>query len=260
MTQPDLTNDDKLFELWQAEEKRPFTGFDFTYFADKWIDEAPPWSYETLVCELMAGADAVLDIGTGGGEKLSAFKDLFPAKTVATESYPPNLQLARARLEPLGVEVIEFDDGLDTVLPLPDESFDLVINRHSAFNIADIARILKPGGAFLTQQVDGRNLSDLSAAFDSTQLWTYFTLDFALNLLRQTQLTVVLAEEWTGKLIFQDTGTLVYYLQAIPWTVPGFTVEKYRRHLQALQQQLEREGALTFTQRRMLIKAKKEKL
>ncbi len=49
MTQPDSSNNDKLFELWQAAEKRPFTGFDFAYFADKWIDEEPPWSCEALV-------------------------------------------------------------------------------------------------------------------------------------------------------------------------------------------------------------------
>jgi len=246
---------EQLFEFWKQEEQRPFTGFDFSYFADKWVDEGPPWSYEAMVREQMAKANSVLDIGTGGGEKLAQFKDVFPPKTVATEGYAPNLPVARAKLAPLGVEVIDFYDDLAAVLPLPDASFDLVINRHSSFNAVDIERVLKPGGVFLTQQVDGRNLSDLSAAFEAEQPWTYFTLDYALNLIGQSNLVIEIAQEWTGKLIFKDVATLVYYLVAIPWTVPDFSVEKYRPHLEKLQQQVEAEGELVFTQRRMLIKA-----
>src|SRR5689334_19294589 len=120
---------DQLFERWKQAEQRPFVGFDFSYFADKWVNEQPPWSYEAMVREHMSKATAVLDIGTGGGEKLGQFKDCFPPKIVATEGYPPNLALARERLGPLGVQVIEFEDSLESVLPLADHSFDLVINR-----------------------------------------------------------------------------------------------------------------------------------
>ena len=87
----------------------------------------------------------------------------------------------------------------------------------------------------------------------------YFTLDYALNLIRKSNLVIEIAQEWTGKLIFKDVATLVYYLVAIPWTVPDFSVEKYRTHLEKLQQQLEAEGELIFTQRRMLIKATRRK-
>ncbi|CAN5863762.1 class I SAM-dependent methyltransferase [soil metagenome] len=250
----------RWFESWQQAEQRPFVGFDFSYFANKWVNEQPPWSYEALVRELMPTATAVLDIGTGGGEKLLQFKDYFPPKMLATEGYPPNLGLARERLAPFGVEVLEFENSLDNVLPLADDSVDLVLNRHSSFNSADIARILKNGGAFLTQQVDGRNLSDLSTAFAAVQPWTFFTLDFVLERLHQVNLAIDIAQEWTGKLTFKDVATLVYYLKTIPWTVPDFSVEKHRTHLEKLQQQLEADGELTFTQRLMLLKATKEKI
>ena len=256
MTQVTSRKDD-LFAAWQQAEQRPFVGFDFSYFADKWVEEEPPWSYEALVRELMTKAGSVLDIGTGGGEKFAKFKAVFPPKVVATEGYAPNLPVARALLEPLGVTVLEFSDTEDAVLTLPDESFDLIINRHSSFNAVDIERILKPGGRFLTQQVDGRNLSDLSAAFDAAQPWAYFTLDYALNLLHKSNLVIEIARAWTGKLIFKDVATLVYYLKAIPWTVPDFSVEKHRAHLERLQQRLDAEGELVFTQQRMLFQAKK---
>ena len=247
-----------LLALWKAEEQRPFVGFNFSYFADKWIDETPPWSYEDQVRALMLEAQSVLDIGTGGGEKLLAFRDVWPGQVTVTEGHPPNLQLARDRLEPLGVTVVENSETLEGEMPFDNGAFDLVINRHAAFNIVEMERILRTGGIFLTQQVDGRNLSDLSDAFETKQPWTYFTLDFVLQEIEKTNLVVETAEEWTGQTTFEEIGTLVYYLKAIPWTVPGFSVETHQQYLLKLQRRLEKEKALSFTKKLMLLKAKKE--
>jgi ubiquinone/menaquinone biosynthesis C-methylase UbiE len=248
---------DLLTWLWQLAERQPFIGWDFSYLADKWIEEDLPWSYEGLVRELMPAAKSVLDLGTGGGEKLLSFKDVFPPRVAATEGYPPNLRLARERLGPLGVEVRESENSLTEILPFDDETFDLVIDRHSGFNSADIERVLKPGGVFLTQQVDGRNLSDLSDMFECQQPWTFFTLDFALAEIKKTKLVVEMAQEWTGRSIFKDVAAIVYYLKAIPWIVEGFAVDTHLPYLFKLQERLEQEGELVFTQKRMIVKARK---
>ncbi|MBN1994111.1 MAG: ClbS/DfsB family four-helix bundle protein [Anaerolineae bacterium] len=250
---------DLLAGLWQAAARQPFSGWDFSYLADKWLEEKPPWSYGVMARELMAQAQAVLDLGTGGGEKLLGFKDVFPPRVVATEGYPLNFRLARERLEPLGVEVVESDDSLFEILPFENEAFDLVLDRHTGFNIAEVERVLAPGGVFLTQQVDGRNLNDLSAAFDCEQPWTYFTLDFVLDTIKETDLVVEMAQEWTGKLIFKDIGAMVYYLQAVPWIVENFSVERNFDHLLALQRRLEQEGELAFGQRLMVVRVSKSK-
>lgn len=248
---------EELLEKWQAEERQPFTGWDFSYLANRWIDETPPWSYEEMARELMTTSRAVLDLGTSGGEKLLGFKDVFPPRVVATEGYPPNFRLAQERLAPLGVEIVESDASLFEILPFEDATFDLVIDRHTAFNIAEVERVLTPRGIFLTQQVDGRNISDLSAAFDCEQPWTYFTLDFVLDKIRETNLVVEIAQEWTGKLIFKDVGAIVYYLKAVPWIVADFSVKRNLDHLMALQQRLEQEGELVFCQRMMVVKTNK---
>jgi ubiquinone/menaquinone biosynthesis C-methylase UbiE len=257
MTQKQHLSQPELIAAWQVEEHQPFTGWDFSYLADRWIEESLPWSYPDMARELMESAQAVLDLGTGGGEKLLGFKDIFPPRVAATEGYLPNLRLARERLEPLGVEVVESDGSMSEELPFADESFDLIIDRHTGFNIAEVERVLTPGGVFLTQQVDGRNLSDLSAAFDCEQPWTFFTLDFVLGEVKKTNLVVEMAEEWRGKVTFKDVGAMVYYLKAVPWTVADFSVERNLDHLMALQAQLEREGELTFVQRMMVVKVRK---
>ena len=248
---------EELLEAWQAEERQPFTGWDFSYLTDRWLEEAPPWSYLDMVRDLMMSARAVLDLGTGGGEKLLGFKDIFPRRVAVTEGYPPNLRLARERLEPLGVEVVESNGSLSQELPFENESFDLIIDRHTSFNIAEVERVLAPGGIFLTQQVDGRNLSDLSAAFDCEQPWTFFTLDFVLAKIKGTHLGVEMAQEWCGEVTFKDVGALVYYLKAVSWTVADFSVERNLGHLMAMQERLDQGEELTFGQRMMVVKVSK---
>ena len=199
-----------------------------------------------------------MDLGTGGGEVLMAMKDVFPRRIVATEDYPPNIALARERLEPLGVELVEVEESsLQQKLPLVDGEFDLVIDRHTCFNISEVARVLMPGGSFLTEQVDGRDLTDLCQAFGRTPQWPFFTLDFLLGRVKSAGLAVDIAREWNGKMAFKDVGAIVYYLKAIPWIVPGFSVETHGRYLLRLQEQIGKEGKLTFSHRLLLIEVRK---
>jgi hypothetical protein len=238
------------------EYNQPFSGWDFTYLDGRRIEEPTPWSYEAMAQEYLAHASSAVDLGTGGGERLLRFKGVFPARVAATEGYAPNLRLARERLAPYGVTVYESSASLTEVLPFPDASFDLVLDRHSAFNAADVARVLTQNGIFLTQQVDGRQ-TDLQAAFDAEPQWPYFTLDFALDHIRGVPLIVELAQEWTGEVRFTDVGAVVYLLKAVPWMVPNFTVETHLPYLERLQHRLEREGTLTFHQMLMIVRAKR---
>jgi len=60
-------------------------------------------------------------------------------------------------------------------------------------------------------------------------------------------------------LIFTDVGAIVYYLKAVPWSVPGFSVETHLKYLLKLQEQLENQKSLSFVARKYLIEAYKEK-
>ena len=158
----------RLVEQWQQEEAQPFVGWDFAYLDGRMHEEQPPWSYSRRARALLRQANAMLDMATAGGERLQELRADWPAKVVVTENYPPNVTLARTRLEPLGVRVVDTALSMHAPMPFADAEFDVVLNRHGPFNSAEIGRILTPGGTFLTQQVHGMWAHDLLAVFGAT--------------------------------------------------------------------------------------------
>ncbi len=49
----------------------------------------------------------------------------------------------------------------------------------------------------------------------------------------------------------------MFLLRKVMWPVPGFTVDRYRRHLGALHEQIEREGVFRSTMPRTLVEVRK---
>lgn len=244
-----------LYNQWKKEEQVPFKGWNFSYLKGRGVDEKPPWDYKQIAKELLDKSTSVLDMGTGGGEVLSSLAP-FPKHTIATEGYKPNVEVARKRLEPLGVQVVEVDESRK--LPFADEEFDLVLNRHSAFDETEVFRALKPSGVFLTQQVNEDNLKDLLNEFETTSKFeNSWTLEIAVERLTKAGFTITQTGKWQGKLEFNDVGALVYYLKAIPWIIPEFSVDTHKKYLKKLQQKLDKEKALPFTQTRFFIQAQK---
>ncbi|MYH67371.1 MAG: methyltransferase domain-containing protein [Dehalococcoidia bacterium] len=248
---------DELIEGWLREEQQPFSGWDFSYLDGRMVVEREPWSYLDRAAGLMGQSSSVVDLDTGGGEQLLALRDHWPARVVATEDYEPNYELASGRLSPLGATVVKAAVSDTAAMPFADGEFDLVLNRHAAFNAQEVARVLSSGGSFLTQQVHGMWAWDLLAAFDSEPQWPDATLAKYVPLLEAAGLTVVDAEEWEGSLAFTDVGAIVYYLKATPWEVPGFTVKTHLRYLVALQQRLDAGEDLAFHAALYLIEATK---
>ena len=250
-------NPETLIENWKYEEGQPFTGWDFSYLDGRMLEEQPPWSYLGRAAELMKHSAAVLDLDTGGGERFFELRELWPPKVVATEHYPPNFKLATERLSPLGAKVIDIQLSDFGPMPFAEREFDLVLNRHAAFNPDEVARVLSPGGTFITQQVHGLSTADLLAAFDATPQWPDATPAKYLPRLKAAGLEIFNLNDWSGKLAFTDVGAIVYYLKAVPWLVSGFSVETHLKYLLKLQEQWERNGLLTFISRRYVIEARK---
>lgn len=249
-------DDGELIAAWERDERAPFAGWDFSYLAGRLRSDGPPSVYPARAAARLDHARAALDLDTGGGEQLLALRPHWPARVAATEGYPPNLRLATERLAPLGVEVVAVESSERAVLPFPDVSFDVVLNRHGGcLPMGEIARVLTPGGTLLTQQVHGQTLVDLLAHFGARPQWPEATPAYYLPRLAAAGLELVELEEYAGAEVFADVGAVVYFLTAIPWLVPGFSVRTHLAPLRALQARVARGEELRFATRGYRIEA-----
>jgi SAM-dependent methyltransferase len=217
-----------------------------------WGDSEKSWDLESTIGEALLGAKSLLDLGTGDGVFLARIARRFglPSNAFATEGYPPNVPLARERLEPLGVsifEVVETDQPSHSRpwLPFRDSEFEVVISRHMGYDPAEVARVLAAEGKFITQQVgDQMNLDIHRALGREREPRPEWNLDRAVQELEQAGLSVQTADECLTVGRFADMGALVYYLKGVAWEVPDFSVDRYAEPLLALHRRIEQEGSL----------------
>lgn len=235
MTDPD--------ELLAEAEVTAFEGWDFSTLGDRLVLEPPPWDFEEIVASAATEATTMLDMGTGGGEWLSSLRARAPV-AVATEGWPPNVAIAATRLGALGIPVIYTEGAADNHrqepanpagrLPLRTGAFDLVTNRHESFRSDEVARVLRDGGSFVTQQTQSgsRQFHELLGV-DPPQV-EELQLDTVVTQLRDAGLRVEEADIGSATTVFADIGALAWYLQSVPWAVPGFSVRAYREALLGL--------------------------
>lgn len=235
-------NHNDFYNYLISEYNHPFSGWDFSYLEKRWLprDSGETWDYPTRVKAAMQQAQSMLDIDTGGGERLTSLQPL-PPETCATESYAPNIPVARQRLEPLNVKVYEVQDKQH--MPFADEQFDLIINRHGSYYPPEIKRMLKPGKQLITQQVDGKTGEELNKLFEVPYTYTDWSLNAAVKGLQAEGFQILEQREEFPITRFYDVGAIVYYLKAIPWQVQGFSIEKYFDKLVTLNEQIQVDGS-----------------
>ena len=128
---------DELRKEWEAEERvAHIHGWDFSHIHGRYEEEEDlPWDYRKIIDEHRTDDMRLLDFDTGGGEFLRSLKHPY-ANTAATEGYPPNVELCRKELLPLGIDFKACDDAGN--IPFEDGSFNLIINRHGDFDPAEM--------------------------------------------------------------------------------------------------------------------------
>ena len=212
----------------------PFRGWDFSVLGDRLVVEPAPWSFELIVDDAAQRSASMLDMGTGGGEWLS-HRCRAPV-TIATESWHPNVAVAARRLRPVDVAVVRDEGTVDNPaqhgtepkgrLAFRDSAFDLVINRHESFVAAEIRRVLRDRGLFITQQTGSgaRQLHELLGRPPPRD--TEFHLDLAVEQLHDAGLRVEQSAVGHATTVFADIGALAWYLTHVPWSVPDFSIER----------------------------------
>ncbi|WP_028933880.1 class I SAM-dependent methyltransferase [Pseudonocardia spinosispora] len=232
-------------------------GWDFSWLDGRATEQRPSWGYQRLMGERLATVDAALDIQTGGGEVLAGAPTM-PPVMAATESWPPNVAKATALLRPRGVVVVADED--EPPLPFADGTFDLVTSRHPVKAWwSDIARVLRPGGTYLSQHVGPASVFELCEYFLGplpAENHRARHPDDARADAQAAGLEVVDLRAESLRMEFFDVGAVTYFLRKVIWMVPGFTVERYRDRLREMHEQIEREGPFVAHSTRFLIEAR----
>jgi SAM-dependent methyltransferase len=231
-------------------------GWDFSWLEGRATEERPVWGYSEMMAAKMRQASAALDIQTGGGEVLAGIAKA-PAMLVATDSWPPNIDIARRNLAALGATVVEVGD--DDGLPFVDESFDLVVSRHPTLVQWDeIFRVLKPGGTYFSQQVGAGSNRELTDFVMGPQpVHQSRAAELGVTEAEESGLVVTDLRQQALRVVFYDVGAVIYFLRKVIWTVPGFTVEGYRDRLVELHGHIERSGSFVSHAQRFLIEARR---
>jgi SAM-dependent methyltransferase len=242
----------------------PVEGWDFSWFEGRATEERPPWGYAGLIGARMAAlanvpAAAALDLQTGGGEVLATIP-AGPPTLVATDSWPPNVEVARRNLALLGARVVALDNEY-VDLPFDDAAFDLVVCRHPiGVRWDEISRVLKPGGTYLSQDVGHGSVAELTEFMMGPQPQVDGpTRDpqWSVMAAQEAGLAVVDVREFRGRMEFYDVAAVVYFLRKVIWIVPGFTEDAYRDRLRALHERIESTGPFIATSVRFLFEARK---
>ena len=251
-------NENELIRSWKQEESTAhISGWDFSHIHGRYEEgEDIPWDYDAIVRSFLKPDMKLMDYDTGGGEYLLSLKHPYE-NTAATEGYPPNVELCRKKLIPLGIDLRECSDAAH--IPFDDSSFDIVINRHGDFEPKELKRILKPGGMFVTQQVGDENDRDLVSMVlpDAEAPFPGQNLTVQAKAFEDAGFEILQKVVAFMPILFFDVGALVWFARIIEWEFPGFSVDRCAERLLKLQEKIEKGEAIEGTTHRYLIVARK---
>jgi len=215
-------------------------------------------------------AARVLDIATGAGHTALAFSRFTPS-VVAVDLTLPMLQAGRDFAAREGAAGVRFLGADVEALPFREGSFGTVTCRLAAHHfpallpaVREVARVLRPGGSLLVQDILGHDDEELAAFIieierrrDPSHARSYRQIEWTA-FLRAVGLTVIdeaimskrrLWEEWTGRtrMTPEDRADLERFVLATP-----------ARCLEAFDFAIEDGRIVSFSDRMLLLRADRD--
>jgi ubiquinone/menaquinone biosynthesis C-methylase UbiE len=146
------------------------------------------WPQESELIRRYGLADGIriLDAGCGTGEAASRLAEMFPRATIlGVDILDKSLELARSRYARIGPR-LTFENQSIFQLPVPDRTYDLVVNRHVLHSIphpdrvlAELARVTRHGGRLHLIPEDYGMLHFARGVLDPRDFWHEATTRFA---------------------------------------------------------------------------------
>lgn len=129
------------------------------------------WDFYKLINELSNETAKILDLGTGGGEKILKFIDVY-GEITGTDFSNEMIKTANENLIASGKNNITFRQMDNLNMDTPDNYYDIVIARHTIIDAMQIKRTLKENGTLMLRGVDKLDCWELKLLFGKGQAFT----------------------------------------------------------------------------------------
>ncbi len=240
-----------------ADEVGERRGWDFSRMS---VERAPvTWEYLDIVSAFLQPADVVLDIGTGGGERLLSLADKY-LRAVGVDPDPDMVRVARENAA--RHTNVQFLPGSAERLDLLDDgAFNVVLTRHAPTFAPELDRVTKPGGVFISQGIGSRNMANIRLAFNTGSEALYENAHHSfLSALAARGWRLVAEGHYDVRYWVKDVPSLVFWFQAIAGAneVPDdFSIATHHGVINALIRQFGSPRGLETNEHRTLVIAQK---
>lgn len=214
---------------------------------------ATPWEYISVVRDLLRATDTLIDIGTGGGERLLELSG-DARQLLGVDPDPEMIGRARALAADKGATSVHFETGTGAEIL---NQFDVVVNRHAPFEAKVVHRLLCPGGHFVTQQVGEHNMKNVRTAF---QLEANAFAPIRPEMFVQAGFIIERFDEYDVDYVIHDMDSLVFWLQGLDLAHSDFGGFDSERDADAINRllstSLTSDGVVTNEHRYLLVATK----
>ncbi|MFC4323114.1 class I SAM-dependent methyltransferase [Litchfieldia salsa] len=200
-------------------------GWNFSHL--RYESEGVEWDFFDEVSKRCKSSDLLLDIGTGGGEKIikiassllfSIGIDLSTTMISKAQSNKKNADVSNVRFFKMDSDKLQFPPGF----------FDVISCCHAPFSSTELARVLGDGGTFLTQQVSEGDKLNLKEAFGRGQ--SFEISDGALKEKYRRELeaagfSIIQIVDYDAPEYYQRPEDLIFLLKHTP-IIPDFGNEE----------------------------------
>lgn len=197
-----------------AHEAGTRSGWDFSRMRTE--REPVPWDYPEVVSRYLTPTDTVLDVGTGGGERLLNLASRF-ATGVGIDPDHEMVRVALANAARTAMTHVTFQQaGTGDLLNIPHEMFDVVLTRHAPTSARGLNHVTKPGGYFVCQGVGAHNMENIRLAFQTGSATQYDNDQRSLiSELCESGWVIVAEGEYNVRYLVRDLPSLLFWFSAI---------------------------------------------
>jgi SAM-dependent methyltransferase len=248
-----------------ADEVGELRGWDFSRVRDS--RDPVPWEYMEVARRYLRPTDRVLDVGTGGGERFLELASAF-GEGVGIDAFDEMVRTARTNTPAALAGKVRFERMRDEELTFADDSFDVVLCRHAGARPEPVARVLRPGGYFVTQGVGERNTQSVFDAFgwgSNGEMWRrealargrpYLDGDAYVAAFEAAGCAVVARGTYDVGYYFEELASLVFWLKAVPLPEELDPARHWRGVRRLVRDNWSRRGVRTNEHRELLVARK----